>query len=82
VVWCRSKSDYNALKAEWPLRNPESLTERQRLILCNTDYEVKQRAVRSIQCKLCPAAELNSWQCFQRYCKTSEDNPAELTFCD
>ena len=46
---------------------PRNLTRRQRLML-STDMEG-----RAIKCKLCPAVELSSWQCFRRHCDTSED---------
>ena len=52
------------------------LAKRQRSMLL-TDVE---RGI--FRCKLCPDVELSSWQCFQRHCNTSEDHPAELTFCD
>ncbi|KAH8981502.1 hypothetical protein EDB86DRAFT_2834824 [Lactarius hatsudake] len=61
---------------------PSTLTERQRLMLQTTEDDVERGAVHSIKCKLCPTVELGSWQCFQRHCKTSEDHPAELTFCN
>ncbi|KAH9066098.1 hypothetical protein EDB83DRAFT_2551788 [Lactarius deliciosus] len=61
---------------------PSTLTERQRLMLQTTDDDVERGAVRVIRCKLCPTAELGSWQCFRRHCHTSEDHPAELTFCN
>jgi hypothetical protein len=55
---------------------PRTLTKRQRLMLwTNVESGV-------IKCKLCPTVELSSWQCFRRHCDTSEDHPAELTFCD
>lgn len=55
---------------------PRTLTRRQRLMLW-TDVEGG-----IIKCKLCPAVELSSWQCFRRHCDTSEDHPAELHFCN
>ena len=55
---------------------PKTLTRRQRLMFW-TDAEGVV-----IRCKLCPAVELSSWQCFRRHCDTSEDHPAELTFCN
>ncbi|KAH9058220.1 hypothetical protein EDB87DRAFT_943306 [Lactarius vividus] len=61
---------------------PSTLTERQRLMLQTADGDVERGAVRIIKCKLCTAVELGSWQCFRRHCNTSEDHPAELTFCD
>jgi len=61
---------------------PSTLTERQRLMLRTTEDDVERGAVRVIKCKLCPTVNLSSWQCFRRHCKTSEDHPAELTFCD
>ncbi|KAH9174365.1 hypothetical protein EDB89DRAFT_1952489 [Lactarius sanguifluus] len=61
---------------------PSTLTERQQLMLQTTEDDVERGAVRSIKCKLCPTAELGSWQCFRRHCKTSEDHPAELIFCN
>ncbi|KAH8985634.1 hypothetical protein EDB86DRAFT_2833049 [Lactarius hatsudake] len=61
---------------------PSTLTERQRLMLRTTADDVERGAVHVIKCKLCPAVELGSWQCFRRHCNTSEDHPAELTFCN
>ncbi|KAH9042970.1 hypothetical protein EDB83DRAFT_2677532 [Lactarius deliciosus] len=61
---------------------PRTLTERQRLMLQTTEDDVERGAVRVIKCKLCPTTELGSWQCFRRHCKTSENHPAELVFCD
>ncbi|KAH9018793.1 hypothetical protein EDB83DRAFT_175080 [Lactarius deliciosus] len=61
---------------------PRTLTERQRLMLQTTEDDVERGAVRVIKCKLCPTAELGSWQCFRRHCKASENHPAELVFCD
>ena len=55
---------------------PRTLTKRQRSML-RTDVE---RGI--IRCKLCPAVELSSWQCFRRHCNTSKDHPTKLTFCD
>lgn len=61
---------------------PSTLTERQQLMLQTTADDMKCGAVRDIKCKLCPSVELNTWQCFRRHCNTSEEHPAELTFCD
>ncbi|KAH9039785.1 hypothetical protein EDB85DRAFT_1927626, partial [Lactarius pseudohatsudake] len=61
---------------------PSTLTERQRLMLQTTEDDVERGAVHSIKCKLCPTVELGSWQCFRRHCKTSEEHPAELIFCN
>lgn len=61
---------------------PNNLTERQRLMLLTSGDELTRGAVHVIRCKLCPSAELGSWPCFQRHCNTSEDHPAELTYCD
>ncbi|KAH9012117.1 hypothetical protein EDB84DRAFT_1444831 [Lactarius hengduanensis] len=61
---------------------PSTLTERQRLMLQTTEDDLERGAVHVIKCKLCPTAELGSWQCFRRHCKTSENHPAELVFCD
>ncbi|KAF8261585.1 hypothetical protein EI94DRAFT_1789386 [Lactarius quietus] len=61
---------------------PSNLTERQRLMLRITEGEVQHGAVHVIRCKLCPTVALGSWQCFQRHCNSSEDHPAEFTFCN
>ena len=61
---------------------PTNLTERQRLMLLTTEDELMRGAVHVIRCKLCPTEELGTWTCFQRHCNTSEDHPAEITFCD
>ncbi|KAH8995906.1 hypothetical protein EDB92DRAFT_1814379 [Lactarius akahatsu] len=61
---------------------PSTLTERQRLMLQTTEDNVEHGAVHSIKCKLCPTVELGSWQCFRRHCKTSEEHPAKLIFCN
>jgi hypothetical protein len=61
---------------------PGTLTERQRLMLQTTEHDIERGAVGIIKCKICPTVDLQSWQCFRRHCNTSEDHPAELTFCD
>ncbi|KAF8262048.1 hypothetical protein EI94DRAFT_1744561 [Lactarius quietus] len=58
------------------MQHLRTLTKRQRSML-QTDV-----AHGVIKCKLCPAVVLGCLQSFRRHCDTSEDHPAELTFCD
>jgi hypothetical protein len=51
-------------------------------LLQATQADWARRAVKEIKCRVCPDAQLNTWDRFRRHCETAEGHPLRIYFCE